>query len=312
MKQLQIIILLSITLIGCNNKKRNSTIDKVEQKKIEPLENVSDNEMSKLKDNTFFEQDKNGSYHYKNVKYFFDDIGLSPYSLGRLLVKETEEVKGSNESEGTSPLITIYIIDDGKNSLLNGKTFKDTSDEVNLYSHFIESITYSTADDWNNIRLFKYDDFSKAFLKSDEQYWYFNMNSDNQHISKNCYFITFEKFPNGKVCILRFSDMNGVLQEVNIKNAKENSTEIDFMYPEITFISENPFQYKYSAKQSKLCNTISISPKDYSDLRKHITKSKFKLVFYDTKENKDSLYIPIENGLLYNKPDKQFNIEIFK
>jgi hypothetical protein len=298
-----ILTALLLLFIGCKDNSENGSGQTDKSTK------AKENETDFYKDNAFFNQDK-GEYHYKNVQYFFDDIGISPIYIGGLLVKETKEVKGSNQSEGQMTTISLDIMTDEK-KLIGGKTFKRDCDEAKLYSHFIETVTFSPGGGWDNIQLFKYNDFTNPFLTSDEQYWFFNMNSDNQHISKNCYFVTVEKFPKGYACILRLSDMNGVLQEVRIKNSNVANHEIEFMYPQIAFTSDNPYQYPYHADQSNHCNTISISP-DYSDLRKHLTKSAFKLVFYDNKENADSLSIPIDNGQLFGKTDKTFDVEIFR
>jgi hypothetical protein len=302
-----ILSLLLLTFIGCKDNREKGAGQT--EKSIKMTE-AKEKEADFYKENAFFNQDK-GDYHYKNVQYFFDDIGMSPIYLGGLLVKETREVKGSNQSEGQITTITLDIMTDEKKRI-GDKTFKKDCDEAKLYSHFIETANFSPGGGWDNIQLYKYDNYSSPFLTSDEQYWFFNMNSDNQHISKNCYFVTFEKFPKGYACILRLSDMNGVLQEVRIKNSNEANHEIEFMYPQISFTSDNPYQYTYHADQSSHCNTISISPKDHSNLRKHLTKSAFKLVFYDNQEKADSLSIPIDNGQLFGKTDKTFDIEIYK
>ncbi len=300
-----ILSLLLFVFFSCKNKNEK----KIEQNdKSTKTTVIKKNKSNFYKDNVFFNQD-NGSYHYKNVKYYFEDIGLSPIYLGELLVKESKEVKGSNQSEEQITTISLDIMTDEK-KLINNKTFTKECDEVKLYSHFIETITYSAGGGWDNIRLYKYDDYSTPFLSSDNQYWFFNMNSNNQHIFKNCYFVTLEKFPEKYVCILKLSDMNGMLQEVRIKNSNKINHKIDFVYPQITFISDNPYQYTYHANQSNYCNVISISPKD-SNLRTYLTKSMFKLFFYDNQKNADSILIPIDSGLLFGKTDKTFDIEIY-
>lgn len=303
MKQI-ILSLFLLTFFSCKDNQKK------ESEQTENPIKTTENTTAFFKDSAFFNQDS-GNYHYRNVRYFFDDLGMSPIDLGGLLVKEVKEVKGSNQSEGQITTISLDIMTDEK-KLIGGKTFVKDCDAAMLYSHFIETITFSPGGGWDNIELYKYDYFENPFLTSDEEYWFFNMNSNNQHISENCYFVTLEKFPKGYTCILRLSDMNGVLQEVRVKNANENSHEIEFYYPQITFISDNPFQYPYHADQSDHCNTISISPKDYSNLRKHLTKSEFKLVFYDNKDKADSLSIPIDNGQLFGKTEKIFDVEIFK
>lgn len=302
-----ILSLLILTFIGCKDKHEKESVHT--DNSIKKAE-LKENETAFYNDNAFYNEDK-GEYHYKNVQYFFDDLGLSPIYLGGLLVKETTEVKGSTQSEGRITTISLDIMTDEK-KLIGNKTFKQDCDEAKLYSHFIETVNISPGGGWDNIQLYKYDNFTSPFLKSDEQYWFFDMNSNNQHISKNCYFVTIEKFPKGYACIFRLSDMNGMLQEVRIKNSNEANHEIEFMHPQITFISDNPYQYTYQADQSSHCNTISISPKDYSNLRKHLTKSAFKLVFYDNQEKADSLLIPIDNGQLFGKNAKTFDVEIYK
>lgn len=303
MKQI-ILSLLLLTFFSCQDNQKKET-----EQTGNPIKTTVA-ATAFYKDSAFFNQD-NGNYHYRNVQYIFDDIGMSPIYLGGLLVKETKEVKGSNQSEGQITTISLDIMTDEK-KLIGDNTFKKNCDEAKLYSHFIETITLSPGGGWDNIELYKYNNFENPFLTSDEEYWFFNMNSDNQHISKNCYFVTLEKFPKGYACIFRLSDMNGVLQEVRIKNSNETNHEIEFMFPQITFTSDNPYQYPYHADQSSHCNTISISPKDHSNLRKHLTKSAFKLVFYDNQEKADSLSIPIDNGKLFGKADKTFDVQIFK
>lgn len=299
--------LLLITSISCKDNHSKG----VEQTlKSTNAGDTIGNESNFYNDNVFFKEDSI-SYHYKNVKYFSTSLNMSPVYLGGLLVKETREEQGSYDAEGGTTTISLDMMTNEK-KLLGGTTFKKECDEARLYSHFIETVTFEPSGGWDNIDLYRYDNFSEPFLKSDEQYWFFSMNSDNQHISKNCFFVTLEKFPDGYACILRLSDMNGLLQEVKIKNSNETTHDIDFMYPQITFKSNNPFQYRCNAAQSKNCNLVSISPKDYSNLRNHLTSSSFKLVFYDKKDVSDSLLIPIENGLLFGKNDKTFDVEIYK
>ena len=279
------------------------------------LKKINKDDFSILNENTFFKSD-DSSYHYKNVRhYFIDDLGgISPYYLGRLLVKETEEIFEIKDSEQKYKTIMLDILPDFENGTMDRKFFKYSCDKIDLYSYFIECSTPEPAGGWTKIDLFKYDDFSKPFLKTDDQYWFFNMNRDNQHISKNCFIITLEKFPDDKVCILKLSDMNGLLQQVNINCSKEKIDNIEFYYPLITLKSDNPNEDLNHPTKSEYCKTFLISPKDYNDLRKSITKYKFELVFYnnENKVKKETIIIPIENGLFYNKTDKLINIEIFK
>jgi hypothetical protein len=290
--------------ISCNNAQHaNSNSGRGSFKTtVDGHENLDINE------NSFFKTN-DGKYHYKNVRFYNGNLIFSPYVPDNILVKEIKEVKGDSRSEGQETTITLDLYPD--NDIEKHRTFKRNCDEVRLYPYFIECITNEPGGGWDRIELFKYDDFAKPFLKSDEQYWLFNMTSDNQHIAKNVFFITIDKFLDSLVCRLRLSDMNGTLQVINVK-VSDKMHEIDFIYPQIKFSSENPFEYPYHANQSEDCSTISISPRDHNDLRKHITRSSFKLVFYDKNEQADSFIVPVENGMFYDKPDTAFNVVVFK
>jgi len=221
---------------------------------------------------------------------------------------------------GETSTITLDILLDMYKGFKQIKHFTSSCDKVTLYPHYIECITYyriyKDTDVWGRIALYKYDDFSGPFLSSDEHYWYFNMNPRSDRMSKNCFFVTLKNFPNDSMFELILSDMNGMLQEVKIKAKfkKDSKTDYAISIPDIKFISENPYQYSYEAgAHSEKCNIVFIDPKDdYSDLRKHITKSKFKLVFFDNHKNKDSLIVPIEDGLFYGVSDKKIDVAIFQ
>ncbi|HXP49448.1 MAG TPA: hypothetical protein VN922_05825, partial [Bacteroidia bacterium] len=278
----------------------------------------SNNDTAIFKDTTSFNISPN-VFHYTNVRYYHIYPGCCPYYIDAI-VKEKQDIEESRVAVGETSTITLDILLDMYKGFKQIKHFTSSCDKVTLYPHYIECITYyriyKDTDVWDHIALYKYDDFSKPFLSSDEQYWYFNMNPRSDHMSKNCLFITRKNSPSSNMFELILSDMNGMLQEVKIKAKVKKDSKTDFTIspPDIKFISENPYQYSYEAgAHSEKCNTIYVDPKDdYSDLRKHITKSKFKLVFNDAQNKKDSLIIPIEDGLFYGESDKQFDVSIFQ
>jgi hypothetical protein len=311
MKLINLTLLFPVVfcLTGCNSHKSGNDHQKDITKDSSKVVQAFNADSVFLREEACF-KDKEGAYEFKNVRFYFGDIGLSPYNLGDLLVKEIREFKANNSSEWHENRVSLDIYH--RNEHGNKISFSRNCDEARLYSYFIECVTNGESGDWDKIELFKYDDLAKPFLTSDEQYWFFNMTADNQHIAKNAYFVTLEKFPRDLVCILKLSDMNSALQQVKVKSIKLKNDDLEFMCPDISFSSQNPFQYPYHASQSASCNTISIDPKDHNELRKQITASSFKLVFYDARQHADSIIIPIENGLFFSKPDSVFNVEIFK
>jgi len=307
------IICFALTTFSC--LKENKSGKQVKETNAPILDNVvleirdtSDTEI--FQDKSYFKVTKE-AYIYNNITYYFDDLSYSPYFDKGLLVKKVKTITSYRTADLTQVLTRLEIISDLDKSLIPDIVIEKPSDDITLYSHHYEcSYAPQGMGDWSRIELFNYKNDSKPFATSDEFYWLFNMSSSSKFTAKTNFYLTITKDFDNKFLFLNLCDNGGVIQSVKVLNKSNN--EIGFWYPTMNLVSENPYQYKYTADQSKLCETISISTKDTTDVRRHITKTSISLRYVTTDSKSDSVLVTIDDGYFFGKKDKLQEIEIFK
>lgn len=310
MKQLLILILITIQLISCNDstKSEERHLDSDPAIQLDTLKDSKTTNDVLLFDEglSYFEVssgDLKAGFNYKIVETNYDLVFIAPLDgnskLQYYLAKYTTTTKSCNGCEGHERNIKVKInsFDNPTQTIL--EIDKDT-DKVNLNLHNYETITYGCCGAEDNFEIFDYN--HKSIIQSYNQILLGSV--PNSKIKFYVGYYTDAKEPSylGSLMISYNSSEKYI---IHLKKVDKNFDEFCTNFsPEIEIMSESK-----SDKFSMVNNEFTFWSLNKIDNKNQINNLQIKLSYdCDERIGKHTIVIPIINGLPFGKDIKEQEI----